>query len=92
MPYNFSLQANFQIAVKDLLLATKMNNVLVMRMSVMAGFIVRSMDPMLKMRILTSASPTPKMFLLKEQAYRVMKNTVLLAHQSESMPPSVIHI
>ena len=66
MSYHFSLQAYFQIALKDLLLAKKLSNVLGISMSVMAGFIVRSMDPMLKMRILTSASP--KKFLLKEQA------------------------
>ena len=90
MSYYFSLQANFQIAKKDLLLATKLSNVLGMNMSVMAGFIVRSMDPMLKMRILTSANPGK--LSLKEQTMNVLKHTVLIARKSESMPPSVIHI
>ena len=90
MSYCFSLQADFQIAMKDFLLATKVSSVLRMSMSVMVEYIVRSMNPMLKMRILTSASP--KMFLLKEQPESVLKHTVLIAHQSESKPPSVIRI
>ena len=88
MSYYFSLQAHFQIVKKDLLLATKVRCVFRISTSVMAGFIVRSMDPMLKMRILTSANPGK--LSLKEQTMNVLKHTVLI--ESESMPPSVIHI
>ena len=90
MSFYFSLQANFQIVTQDLLLAIKVSSVLRISMSVMAGFIVRSMDPMLKMRILTSANPGK--LSLKEQTMNVLKHTVLIAHKSESKPPSVIHI
>ena len=69
MSFCFSLQADFQIAKKDLLLATKVKSALRISMSVMAGFIVRSMDPMLKMRILTSANPGK--LSLKEQTMNV---------------------
>ena len=90
MSYYFSLQAHFQIAKKELLLATKLSSVLRMSMSVMAGFIVRSMDPMLKMRILTSANPGRGKLSLKEQTMNVLKHTVLI--ESELVPPSVIHM
>ena len=90
MSYYFSLQAHFQIAKKDVLLATKVRRVLRISMSVMAGFIVRSMNPMLRMRTLTFANLEE--LSLKEQNMNVSKHIVLRAHQSESMPPFVIHI
>ena len=90
MSYYFSLQAHFQIAKKDISLAKKLSSVLGMSMSVMAGFIVRSMDPMLKMRILTSANPGK--LSLKEQTLNVLKHIVLKTHQSKYLPPPMIYI
>jgi uncharacterized membrane protein YagU involved in acid resistance len=90
MSFCFSLQADFQIAITYLLLATKLSNVLRMSMSVMAGFIVRSMNPMLKMRISTFANPEE--LSLKEQTLNVLKHIVLKTHQSKYLPPPMIYI
>ena len=91
MSYYFSLQeAHFQIAQKDLLLATIVSSVLRMSMSVMAWFNVRSMNPMLRMRTLTFANLEE--LSLKEQNMNVLKHIVLNTHQSKYLPPAMIYI
>ena len=72
------------------MLATIVGSVLRMSMFVMAGFNVRSMNPMLMMSTLTSANL--EKLSPKELSMNVSKHIVLIAYQSELLPPSVIHI